>query len=734
MRHKYKYSLFVALAGSVLVPACGDDTTVNSAVQNSTGEEPDSSAPNQPTRTIIMVWDGLRPDSVNATDTPNLYALRQSGVNFSDNHSTYPTFTMMNGSSFATGSFPKTSGFYGNTFWTPPQGASNTIPSGNLGTPNGTRAAAADYVDPIFTEDYQVLTTLNNYYGGQLLLVKSLFATAQAAGLTTATIGKSGAAYIQDLGQGGYFVDENTVQPRSLVTELQAAGYALPYNTQFGYSGNDAVTLASTNGDPTVRAGYITFNTAAYDSEGGGITIAARDSTDTTQGAPEDAANKYMLSVYANYILPKKQPMLTLIWFRTPDNVEHGYGPGSANAIAGLRSQDQRLGELITALKANSLDASTNLVIVSDHGHSSVSGPLSLYPLRAITPSNTVPNGAPVNGATSGTSTAAMGAVSSSGYSFSGDVRSADLLTYRGFKAYDGSGCVTSAMVGLQADDTPTIPVKVDTDGTLCGAANTKYQAVSASLATPVASFTVPSPGSLPANGIVIAANGGSDYFYVPSHDPVTVQNLVKVLQEREEYGAIFVDSRYGTLPGTLPMSMVNLENAQRQNNGQPDVIVSFTWDDQVSIQGMPGIEFESTGGQRGMHGSFGTSDVHNTLIANGPSFRGGAIISNPTGNVDVAPTVAYLLGLTMPQADGRVIHEALLNPASTNTPTVATSTITPDAAATGLSFELPTDPTGNTKDTALTQGTYTIHLAVKDLNVDGTTYRYFDYAKAVRQ
>src|SRR5664279_570210 len=82
-----------------------------------------------PTRTIIMVWDGLRPDSVNATDTPNLFALRQSGVNFTDNHSTYPTFTMMNGSSFATGSYPKTSGFYGNTFWTPPQaGAAQPIP------------------------------------------------------------------------------------------------------------------------------------------------------------------------------------------------------------------------------------------------------------------------------------------------------------------------------------------------------------------------------------------------------------------------------------------------------------------------------------------------------------------------------------------------------------------------------------------------------------------------------
>jgi len=711
----YRHGLLAALSASVFVAACGGDGGADSAGA-------------QPTRTIIMVWDGLRPDAVNATDTPNLYALRQAGVNFSDNHSTYPTFTMMNGSSFATGSFPKTSGFYGNTFWTPPQGAANTIPAGPSAA-----GAAQDYVDPVFTEDYQVLATLNNYYGGQLLLVKSLFATAQAAGLSTAAIGKSGAAYIQDLGQGGYFLDENSAQPRSLVSELQSAGYALPFNTQFGYSGANTVTLAGGNGDPTARAGYVIFNTTAYDP-GGAIAIAARDSADTTQGAPEDAANKYMMSVFTGYILPKKNPMLSLIWFRTPDNVEHGYGPGSANATAGLRSQDQRLGELMAALKANKMDANTNLVVVSDHGHSSVSGPLALYPLRAITPASAAPGGPLVNGATSGTSNAAIGAIDATGYSFSGDVRSADLLTYRGFNAYDGSGCVTSAMYGLQADGTPTIPVQVDADGSLCDAANTKYQAISARLPTPVASFKVPAPGSLPRDGIVIAANGGSDYFYVPSHDQATIQKLVQVLQQREEYGAIFVDSRYGALPGTLPMAMVNLENAQRQNTGQPDVVVSFTWDDQVSIQGMPGIEFESTGGQRGMHGSFGPTDVHNTLIANGPSFRASAVVTNPTGNVDVAPTVAYLLGLTMPQADGRIINEALLKPASASAPTVDASTVTPAAPATGLSFELPTDPTGKAKDSVLTQGTYTIHLAVKDLSVDGKTYRYFDHAKAVRQ
>jgi predicted AlkP superfamily pyrophosphatase or phosphodiesterase len=705
-----------------------------SAVISGCGSSSPTTSVLTPTRTIIMVWDGLRPDSVNATDTPNLYNLRQTGVNFSDNHSTYPTFTMMNGSSFATGSFPKTSGFYGNTFWTPPQGAGNTIPAGN-----GAGGSAADYTDPVFTEDYQILTTLNSYYGGQLLLVKSLFKAAQDAGLVTATIGKSGAAYIQDLSQGGYFLDENTVQPRSLVTELQGAGYALPANTVYNYSGANAVTLAAGNASPTAKAGYVTFNTTAYDPNGV-LTVSARDSSDTTQGEPADAANRYMMSVFAQYILPQKKPMLSLIWFRTPDNVEHGYGPGTANHKAGLRSQDARLGELIAALRANGMDSSTNIMVVSDHGHSSVSGPLATYPLRAIT-GTSLPNGPLVNGSTSGVTNASIGGSSNAGYSFSGDVRSADLLWYRGFKAYDGSGCSTSAMYGLSGATpaVPTLPVALDTTGALCGAANTKYQAISASLNTPVASFKVPAAGSLPGNAVVVAANGGSDYFYVPGHDLSTVKNLVKFLQQRQEYGAIFVDSRYYTangnapIPGTLPMSMVNLENATRQNNGQPDVVVSFNWDDTAIIQGMNGIEFESTGGQRGMHGSFGTTDVHNTLIANGPSFKSNTLVSLPSGNVDVAPTVAYVLGTSLPQADGRILNESLNAPASTATPSVTPSTINPTAAATGLRMESLTDLTGATADANLTQGTYNINLQVKDLTVNGKTYRYFDYAKAVR-
>ncbi|MGZ5240521.1 MAG: alkaline phosphatase family protein [Caldimonas sp.] len=667
-------------------------------------------APAAKQRTIVMVWDGLRPDSINPTDTPKLYALRQAGVQFADNHSTYPTFTMMNGSSFATGSFPKTSGFYGNTFWTPPQaGAAAPIPVGK-----SAGGGNQDYVDPVFTEDYAVLTTLDAYYGGQLLLVKSLFKTAQDAGLTTLALGKSGAAYIQDLDRGGLFVDENTVLPQSLATELQAANFALPANTGFAYPAG-TITLSASNGNPTARAGALTFALPNG--------IQARDATDTTQGAPEDAANQYMLGLFTQYILPKKLPDLSLIWFRTPDNTEHAYGPGSANYRKALASQDARLGELQAALKANGLDASTNLIVVSDHGHSNVSGPTRLFPLRAITASTSV---------TAGVTNASLGAPDPvAGFSVSGDVRSADLLTYAGFKAFDGNGCSTTPMAGIKADGSAVYAVGVDTTGALCGTANAKYQAVSATLPAPVARFKV--PATIPPQGIVIATNGGSDYFYVPDHDATTVTDLVRFLQSREEFGAIFVDSRYGALPGTLPMAMVNLENGARQNKGQPDVIVSFNWDSQQLVNGLPGIEFESFGGNRGMHGSFSPIDVHNTLLAAGPAFKSGATISNPSGNVDVAPTVAQLFGLAMAQADGRVLNEALVKPASTSAPSVKASIVNPATAATGIVFKSPADPTGATVDAALSGGSYSVNLVVKDLSVDGKTYRYFDYAQAVR-
>ena len=57
-------------------------------------------------RVIIFVWDGLRADDVTPENMPNYFALVRSGVVFADHHSVYPTFTMMNSASIATGTYP----------------------------------------------------------------------------------------------------------------------------------------------------------------------------------------------------------------------------------------------------------------------------------------------------------------------------------------------------------------------------------------------------------------------------------------------------------------------------------------------------------------------------------------------------------------------------------------------------------------------------------------------------
>ena len=681
------------------VAGCDDDTTSPSGTTDmataadlagggdlsTTSTNDMTPAPTPSKKVIVFVWDGLRPDSVTQADTPNLFALKQAGVNFSDNHSTYPTFTMMNSAAFATGSFPGTTGFYGNTLYAP----------GAVGANSG--GGTQDFTNPVFTEDYGVLQDLDTYYFNRLLLVGTLFQAAQAKGMTTAAVGKSGAAFLQDYKKGGYIVDEKMVWPLSLAKEIQSHGDVLPATTPFAYAAGQ-LTLGSVNGSPTTSPAKLT------------LTDGATSDPTKAQAAPPSPANLYLLTTYLNYVLPKA-PDLSLIWFRSPDSPEHNYGPGSPTYHDALKHQDFLLGQLQAALKARGWDKTTDIIVVSDHGHSNVSGPATLFPLRAIT-------------------AGAVGAVdAANGWSVSGDVRLADLMSRAGFtNVFDGNGCMYVPVTsGMKTDGTPVYPV-LPFDAT-CAAAKTA-PANSAGYTTKSFAFA---PGqAVPAGAIVIATNGGSDYIYATDHTLATVQNIVTFLQKREEVGAIFVNSTYSPLPlGTLPMSMVNLEATGRI---VPDIVLSYDYDENAMIAGVPGIEYESmsTSSNRGMHGSFSPRDVHNTLIALGPDFKSALVDTLPTGNVDVAPTVAQLFGLSLPGANGRPLLEALANGGAaigdyTSTPSV----VNPTAAATGILFQVPTDYTGATTDFT---GSYTINLNIKTLTKGTQTWKYFDSAKAVRQ
>ena len=92
-------------------------------------------------------------------------------------------------------------------------------------------------------------------YQGKLTLVSTMLQAAQAKGLTTAAIGKFGAAFIQDYKRGGIILDEDAAMPLGFAKELQQAGYPLPRNSVNAYEAG-ALTLANDNGDPTASIAH----------------------------------------------------------------------------------------------------------------------------------------------------------------------------------------------------------------------------------------------------------------------------------------------------------------------------------------------------------------------------------------------------------------------------------------------------------------------------------------------
>lgn len=65
-------------------------------------------------------------------------------------------------------------------------------------------------------------------------------------------------------------------------------------------------------------------------------------------------------------------------------------------------------------------------------------------------------------------------------------------------------------------------------------------------------------------------------------------------------------------------------------------------------------------GRTRGAHGHMPERGTHPIFMAHGPSFREGAFLAN-SKLVDAAPTLAAVLGQTLPEADGRVLRELLV-------------------------------------------------------------------------
>jgi len=259
------------------------------------------------TLNVVLVLDGLRPDSITAEETPNLWRLRQEGVNFANGHSVFPTVTRANATAIATGTYPSRNGIFGNQLY-------------------------VRQVDPnhaFVNDDHKALLRLDAATGGGMVLEKSFGEILAERGKTLAVVssGSTGSTLL--------------VNPRA------PKGVGVLVN---GYW------------EPGTR---VAFPDAANDA------ILRRFPAAPRKGGALDHFNEavsWTQRVLRDYVLPELKPDVVVNWLTEPDHIQHGIGAGSPEARASIRIDDREVGLLLDRLPELGLANKTNIFVVSDHG------------------------------------------------------------------------------------------------------------------------------------------------------------------------------------------------------------------------------------------------------------------------------------------------------------------------------------------------------------------------------
>jgi hypothetical protein len=289
---------------------------------------------------ILFVPDGLRAVMVSPETAPAMAALRDSGIDFKNSHSLFPTFTTPNASAMATGHYLGDTGDFSNTIYAgyPVPGAGNSV------TP--------------FLESDPVLGDVDEHFSGNYLDEVTLLQAARKAGLSTATIGKLGPALIMDpterTGKFTVVVDDQTGTEKGiplspeLVERLGKAGLA---------------TQAPSRGDNGKSGSATTPGTTAANG--------------TQQAYFADVMTKVVLPMFKE----RGKPFVAVFWSRDPDGSQHNQGdslgqltPGinGPTSLAGIRNADDNLAQIRKALADLGLDKTTDIFVSADHGFATI--------------------------------------------------------------------------------------------------------------------------------------------------------------------------------------------------------------------------------------------------------------------------------------------------------------------------------------------------------------------------
>lgn len=557
---------------------------------------------------IVFVADGLRPGSVTPTEAPTLYKVRHEGVDFTNSHALFPTFTTANASTLATGHYLGDTGDFSNTIY------------------SGFPVPSADGSVAPFLESDPILADLNAHYSGNYLNEESLLAEARKAGYGTASVGKLGPTLIQDVTQGNK--ENGKVPPPSTYIMDDSTGT------------EDGVPL-----NPTLEKSLKAAGLPTKAPERGDNGEAGSFSTTGTK-VPNTVQQKYFADATTKAILPtfhkKNKPFAMVYWSRDPDGTQHNQGdslntltPGinGPTSKAAVKNADDNLKQILDALKAQGLADNTDVFVTSDHG---------------------------------------FGTISRSAIDTQGDTTSSYSATLdypevkKGFLPPGFLGIDLAHSLGLPLYDPNDASKKLDDKGNVTykklEPTKGKYPEYGAALIGGEGKVTA---GKTDAK-VLVAANGGSDLLYLPNGDRALAQRVVESLSQQDYVSGLFVDEkRFGSIPGALPISAIGLEGSAKTPT--PAIAVNFrSFATDPSNPEQTGVEISDTNLQQGqgMHGTLGRHDTFINMAAIGPDFKSGFVDDSPVGNSDVQITLSKILGLQIPSSgslQGRVLDEALV-------------------------------------------------------------------------
>ena len=254
---------------------------------------------------VVVVWDGMRPDFVSEQNTPTLWKLAQAGVTFRNNHSVYPSATIVNGTAIITGDYPSHDGILANHLY----------------------RADIDGRKSIDVENAQVVHKGDQISSGKYVAAPTI------------------AELLHEKGE------------RTAIATAKTVGLLFDRKADSRHGQN-------------VFAGESPSANAL-----GPIVKALGAFPPSTRPAERDAwTTKALTDVFWN----DDVPMFSLLWLSEPDDTEHKTAPGAPPALAAIKSSDENLGRVLTALDRHNARSTTDVFVVSDHGFSTIAREIEL--------------------------------------------------------------------------------------------------------------------------------------------------------------------------------------------------------------------------------------------------------------------------------------------------------------------------------------------------------------------